>query len=223
VAITHPYVGDLRLRLTHVDTAATARLLDPVSTCGQNDVTAWFDDEAGRVAESECPNSPPAIDGSVKPLDPLSGFDGQHINGTWRLNVADLGALDQGALLGWCLILNSPAPVLTAFTCDGEDTECTVFVNDIFVLSFSFFDPNGNASGWHITGERDDNVSFDVGSGFIDPPAGSGTVPINIFPFTCASGNCRQTEYDYRVVITDTTGLESPPMRVHIVVPASGA
>ena len=182
---------------------------------------AWFDDEAGRIAQNECPNSPPAIDGSVKPLDPLSSFAGEHSNGTWQLNVADLVSQDTGSLLGWCLIVNSPAPVLTAFTCNG-DPECTVIVNDPFDLAFSFVDPTGNASSWRIVAERDDNFTFDVGAGFIIPPSGSGTIPVEISPFTCDGGNCRQTEYDYRVIVTDTTGLDSPALRVHIIVPAVG-
>jgi hypothetical protein len=222
--VTHPYVGDLRLRLTHVDPGTTVSLLQssvPPDACNTDDINAVFDDEAGRIAQTECPASPPALDGSVKPLEPLSGFDGQSIAGTWRLNVADLNELDEGSLLDWCLIVNSRAPVVTGFTCDGDE-ECIVEVNNIFGLSFDFFDPDGNASRWRITAERDDDVTFNVANGFISLPSGSGTVSVNINPFTCEGGACRETEYDYRVIITDLTGLESPPQRVHIIVPEVG-
>jgi subtilisin-like proprotein convertase family protein len=84
----------------------------------------------------------------------LGAFGGQSIAGTWRLTVADLASLDQGALLGWCLQVNSRAPVLTAFTC-GSATQCTVALGQPFSLTFTVTDPDANATAWsRLRGSR---------------------------------------------------------------------
>lgn len=224
VTVSHNNVGDLRLRLTHVQTGTSSRLIDQPSggSCTADNITAWFDDEAERSAQNECAAGSSAVDGSVKPVESLTGFDGQQIAGTWRLDVADLASQHTGQLVDWCLIVNSPAPLVTQFTCNGS-AACTVNIGADLNLSFDFVDPDGNASAWRLSGLRlADNFSYEVGTGTINPARGSGTIPIRLSPFTCGSGNCRQVEYDYRVIVMDTSGLESPPGRIHIVVPATG-
>ena len=109
------------------------------------------------------------------------------------------------------------APVVTAFTCN-DLASCVVEIDERFTLEFSFTDVNGNASSWHLTARRDDGTIFDLDQGPISPPSGSGTI-IRISPgFGCPSGNCRTTVWQIRVMITDTTGLQSQLATVDVTV-----
>jgi subtilisin-like proprotein convertase family protein len=221
--INHTYVGDLVVTLKHVDTGTTVTLINRPGTtpalpagCDGSDISCTLDDQAGRVAQNECRSTAPAIDGSVKPTDALAAFTGQAAGGTWRLNVSDNAPDDVGSLFGWCLIVNSAAPVVTAYTCEGAE-ECTLNIGDSFTQSFSFTAPRG-ATSWRITAVRDDGMPSDIGSGGIAPPSTGGTIPLMFNPFTCVQGPCRTTEYDYFLVVTDALGADSPRARVHIVV-----
>jgi subtilisin-like proprotein convertase family protein len=111
--ITHSWVGDLVVRLTHVETGHTAVLVDrpgiPATTtgCSQPDIAAILDDEAPAAAEDQC--SPGlAIDGTYRPNQALSAFDGDNAAGTWRLTVVDGADDDTGSLDAWCLGVNRP-------------------------------------------------------------------------------------------------------------------
>lgn len=230
--VSHAFVGDLRVTLTHVDIGTTGVLLDqpgkPATAigCSLHDISCTFDDAAGRTAEAQClasaaTNPMPAIDGSVQPNTPLSAFDGQSLMGSWRLNIADFAPQNAGHLLGWCLEVNSSAPVVSDFTCNGQQT-CSIPIGQPFSMVFSFFDSDGNASGWSLKAIQDDAQSFDLGAGDITPPGGSGTITVNFQSFTCPSGSCRTTEYDFVVTVVDTTGGSSRATRVHITVPGTG-
>jgi Ca2+-binding RTX toxin-like protein len=109
VVITHTYVGDLEVRLTHIDTGTTVTIIDnpgrPASTfgCAGNNIDATLDDEASAPVENQCLATTPTISGSVKPNNPLSAFDGENLGGTWRLTVYDEATLDSGFLESWSL------------------------------------------------------------------------------------------------------------------------
>ncbi len=229
--IDHTWVGDLKVSLTHVTTGTAVVLLDrpgvPATSlgCGDNSISCVLDDEAGRIAETQClasaTTSPmAAIDGSVKPNNPLSAFDGQSIAGMWRLNVSDNMQFDTGSLLGWCLEVNAPAPVVTAFSCNGSDA-CTVALGQPFTLSFSFLDPDSNASNWHMGRTDDNEVTIDIAQGVISPASGTGTIPILFDPFFCPGVSCRTSEFDYFVIVTDANGNPSRQTRVHVTVPGT--
>jgi len=115
VRITHTFDGDLVLRLRGPDN--TVVLLSyqlggagagfgtdcPASA---NDTT--FDDQA---ATSILTGSAPFV-GSFRPQQPLSAFAGKsgaQVNGNWRLEVADLGAVDVGNIECFGLLLNGAA------------------------------------------------------------------------------------------------------------------
>ncbi|MBL8273434.1 MAG: hypothetical protein JNJ74_06460, partial [Xanthomonadales bacterium] len=62
-----------------------------------------------------CSATPPAIGGPQRPNDPLAGFNGAAIAGTWTLFVQDLAGSDIGQVTEWCLQLPSgggPQPVI---------------------------------------------------------------------------------------------------------------
>ena len=165
--------------------------------------------------------SSPAISGRLYPENPLSAFEGDALEGAWQLNIADNATGDVGALLGWCLEVNtapaSPPPVVTSFTCNATQTDCLIVVGDPFTLTFSFADPDHNAVRWRMRTRRDDGVEFEAGTGSIAPPSGSGTLAVNFNPFTCA-GTCPDTEFDYYVTVIDADGHASAEQSVHLLV-----
>lgn len=107
--ILHTWVGDLDVTLTHVNTGTSVVIFDrpgvPASTfgCSSNDIDVALDDEAGSPVEAECNLLSPAIFGTFTPNNPLSAFDGEALDGTWRLTVTDNAGFDAGTLVSWCL------------------------------------------------------------------------------------------------------------------------
>jgi subtilisin-like proprotein convertase family protein len=108
--ITHTWVGDLKVTLTHLDTGTSAVLIDrprvPATTfgCSGDNLDAILDDEATLPIEDQCVAGLPAIAGSFTPNNPLSVFDGESLSGTWQLTVVDLGPADIGSLTDWVLL-----------------------------------------------------------------------------------------------------------------------
>lgn len=116
VRITHPFVGDIVVRLTHVETGTFATLIDrPLfpddpQGCVRANVDTLLDDEAAMPAEDACEPPPePALRGRLVPNDPLDNFDGEILAGTWTLNVSDRSGTDEGTLDAWCLVYASSA------------------------------------------------------------------------------------------------------------------
>lgn len=105
--ISHTWVGDLVVQLTHQDTGQTRLVLNrpgsPPLGCGNNDIVTILDDAAARPANDICSTYPHAISGIFLPIESLSAFAGGSIAGTWRLNVSDQYPNDVGALNHWCL------------------------------------------------------------------------------------------------------------------------
>jgi subtilisin-like proprotein convertase family protein len=109
VLISHTWVGDLAVTLTHLDTGKSQVIIDrpgvPASTfgCSGDNINAALDDEAAAAVESQCQSAGTAIAGTFRPNNPLSIFDGDSLAGTWTLKVADLAGSDIGTLTQWCL------------------------------------------------------------------------------------------------------------------------
>ena len=126
VDITHTYVGDIIVSLTHVETGTQIFLIDqpgePATTfgCISDDISATLDDGGASLAEDECSIVSPAISGIFIPNGNLGDFIGENMVGTWLLNVADVQGDDIGTFNSWSLdftITGSGGPVSTiAFT-----------------------------------------------------------------------------------------------------------
>jgi subtilisin-like proprotein convertase family protein len=106
VDITHTWVGDLIITLTHVDTGTSVTVFDrpgspPGNGCNADNILTALDDEAASPVEAECSGAPPAIDGTFTPNFPLSAFDGESTAGTWTLQVSDVAVNDLGTLDAW--------------------------------------------------------------------------------------------------------------------------
>ena len=96
IDITHTFAADLDIYLySPSDTRVT--LVTDEGSSGDNFSGTVFDDEAGAsVVGASAP-----FNGSYRPEQPLSAFDGQPINGTWRLEIIDDAGSDSGTLHGW--------------------------------------------------------------------------------------------------------------------------
>ena len=108
LSLQHSYVGDLQLRLTHLESGKSALLLDrpgvPQSSfgCKYDDAVAVFSDEASRNTEDRCDPLTPTLNGSYLPQTPLSVFDGISGNGTWQLSIEDFDPeVDEGVVSEW--------------------------------------------------------------------------------------------------------------------------
>lgn len=114
IDIQHTWVGDLVVTITHVDTGASAVLVDrpgfPANPagCSGDDMYVYLDDQAATFVETQCASATPTIYGSFKPNNPLSIFNGEDVHGTWSVKVADVASLDTGSWLGAAIWYSVP-------------------------------------------------------------------------------------------------------------------
>lgn len=108
--MTHSWIGDLSVTLTHVESGKTAVLMDRTASpplpwgCHRDNIDVTFDDEASQTAESACAITSPALHGHRQPQDPLSIFDEQSTAGTWTLTLSDTHTpADAGTLHNWSI------------------------------------------------------------------------------------------------------------------------
>ncbi len=135
--VTHTFVGDLIVTLTHDATATSVVLIDRPGVpatgsfgCSGNNISAILDDEAANPVEDECAVDP-ALAGSLTPNNALSAFDGLELSGGWTLNISDNAGIDTGTFDSWCLIPSLAAPPDPPLFADGFES--------------------GNTSGWSAT------------------------------------------------------------------------
>ncbi len=105
--ISHSYVGDLVVTLSHQDTLQSATALHRPGSgdygCSNDGIVTILGDTAASPADDQCASYPYAISGIYLPKDSFSIFTGQTVAGTWRLNVSDHYQNDTGTLNHWCL------------------------------------------------------------------------------------------------------------------------
>jgi subtilisin-like proprotein convertase family protein len=120
--ITHGWVGDLAIELSHTEgsTTTTVKLANhPGGPDNEGDdfVETVFDDEAAvNISSGAAPYT-----GSFRPQnDELSRFDGMNKQGTWTLRVRDLFEGDIGTLESWgvtartAVCVNNPQTTITS-------------------------------------------------------------------------------------------------------------
>lgn len=114
VDLTHSKVFDLQLSLESPSgSTVLLNMYDPFTEYfnGEDYRGTTFDDEAITPIER---GSPP-FEGSYRPLESLSTFDGQDAYGTWRLSVYDAFYVDTGRFKEFTLIITVPEPATAAF------------------------------------------------------------------------------------------------------------
>lgn len=135
VNIAHTWVNDLRVTLISPAGTQVQLVNRPCTSASLRNITATFDDSGVPVV---CGNNP-AISGTVIPVQALSAFNGESMNGTWTLRVLDSFAGDGGTINGWTLNLCSNTPVALAVS----ETEIQDFAlypnpnNGSFTISFN--------------------------------------------------------------------------------------
>jgi subtilisin-like proprotein convertase family protein len=95
--ISHPYMGDVVVELT--SPSGTTVTLISGKCDGDPNLDATFDDDG--LAAIECSPTSPAISGTLKPVNPLSVFNGESSMGTWTLSLTDIAPTDDGILTSW--------------------------------------------------------------------------------------------------------------------------
>lgn len=106
--ITHSWVNDMTVTLISPAGTQVQLVAQPCTSVALADVIATFDDAGIPIV---C-GSNPAISGTVAPVQSLSAFNGQTMNGTWTLRVLDSFNQDGGIINSWSLNLCSTAPAL---------------------------------------------------------------------------------------------------------------
>lgn len=102
VDISHTWVGDLDITLTHPDAVTTIELM-PSNTCGNCDdmIVTFDDDAAASITTAAAP-----INGTFSPANgSLSTFNGLMTAGDWTLTITDNANGDGGSLNSWDLQL----------------------------------------------------------------------------------------------------------------------
>lgn len=102
--VTHTYDGDLQIWLIS-PTGTMITLSDNRGGGGDNFSNTLFDDEATTAIRFG--NAP--FNGSYRPEDLLSAFDGQDAYGTWTLRVEDQASRDVGMINAWSLDMTAAA------------------------------------------------------------------------------------------------------------------
>ena len=132
LSITHTYDGDLVLVLIGPN-GTRVLLANEMGGSGANYTGTIFDDEAATSIDSV--GAP--FTGRFKPQQPLSGLDGIQANGTWTLEIQDVGPGDTGTLDAWSV---TPT-IANGFMCSACNVSAPVF--EPVMLTWS---PGGKAS-----------------------------------------------------------------------------
>ena len=99
IDISHTWVNDMTISLISPTGTEIQLVARPCTNASLLNITATFDDSGNTLV---CATNP-AISGTVKPVQLLSGFNGQPINGVWKLKVLDPYNEDGGAINSWSL------------------------------------------------------------------------------------------------------------------------
>ena len=99
VNISHTWVRDMTISLISPTGTEIQLVARPCANASLLNIIATFDDSGSTLV---CATDP-AISGTIKPIQLLSGFNGQPINGAWKLKVLDPYDEDGGAINSWSL------------------------------------------------------------------------------------------------------------------------
>lgn len=119
VGIDHSFVNDLQIDLKSPG-GTTITIINRADGGGNNYCQTVLDDTAATSIQSVATASAP-FTGTFTPANPLSGFGGQAISGTWELHATDFFVGDTGNVRAWSLIATpavcdavAVSPVLSA-------------------------------------------------------------------------------------------------------------
>lgn len=153
--IPHPFQGDVKVQLTHVETGTTVTLVNrpgaPETLIGFASPAFGSPTALMRLTDSaalpyELPAVPapgvPNVSGDWKPASPLSAFRGESSLGTWQLRVQDCAGVDTGQLVSFSLWLT---PVCYA-NCDQSTISPVLNIFDFTCFLQAFANGCGSPS-----------------------------------------------------------------------------
>ncbi|MBK9018446.1 MAG: proprotein convertase P-domain-containing protein [Saprospiraceae bacterium] len=120
LGITHTWINDMVVKLK---SPAGTEITLFSQICGSEDNVLTNFDDAG-LAYSSLP-CPPTNNGTYQPLNALSAFNGQNLNGTWTLTAQDVANQDGGSLNSWSLnICYTPGAAPLSVSVTGTNIGC---------------------------------------------------------------------------------------------------
>lgn len=143
--ITHSWVNDVTITLISPSGTQVQLVAQPCTYASLLNIIATFDDSGNPIV---CGINP-AISGTIIPLQSLSVFNGQQMNGTWTLRVLDSAQGDGGAITSWSLNI-----------CNVS--EVPLSVNDNTFQNFALY-PNPNKGNFTISFNSDNSEKISVG------------------------------------------------------------
>lgn len=122
---THTSINNLTFQLLSPAGASVTLLQNICAT--QDNFNIKFDDEASSAYNTiPCP---PTNGNTYRPLNLLSAFDGQAMNGTWTMRVVDNANNSGGSLTAWGLNICSYAPCTLTASASATATACSLPCN----------------------------------------------------------------------------------------------
>jgi lysyl endopeptidase len=209
VEITHTWVGDLIVNLTHVESGTSIDLIDrpgvPGSTfgCSGDNINALLDDAAPQPVETQCAAGVPTINGTFSPNQPLSAVNGESLAGTWRLTVSDRAGGDTGTLQRWCLLPSIAPPAFQA-------------VDDSYILN------QGDSLAVPAPGVLGNDVGTDLEVSDLITDVANGSLILDAdgaFSYTPDPGYCGADGFVYEM--TDGVETDEATVSITVLCPAS--
>jgi subtilisin-like proprotein convertase family protein len=193
--IDHTYDQDLKIELIAPDGKSVV-LVNRRGGGGNNFTNTVLSDTAGQsIASGTAP-----FTGSYRPEEPLSGFDGHAVAGTWQLKVSDQSSGDTGVIKAWGADI-APAVCTTdpvaGFTANPNPAVPGAAVN---------FDASGSVEP--KPGTTIDSYEWDFGDG---------TQQTTSTP-TVSHSYATRGAYQATLVVTDSASDTSAPTNVSLIV-----
>ena len=224
LSVTHTFVGDLCVNLTHGATSVNLILrpgdglndchLGSPFGCGENNYnTIILDDEGTLTIEDRCvanATSPP----NYIPNNPLSAFDGQDAAGPWILTVSDNAGQDLGTFDSWSLHFSSggTSPCVTepCETCPPGTIPIVDGAGDFSGWCASVSHPNNVVINVLDVDMSADRATLSIDKLFKEPPGFAGLVPAILIDFVqvCPDGQTANTIVIANENISNQTGVD---------------
>ena len=121
IDLTHTFVGDL---IITIDNGSTSVVLNSRSGGGADLVGTYVFTDLASTNMAGAVSGTSVTPGTVLPLNPLSAFNGQPMNGTWTLTISDNAGADVGSINAWSI-----GSVATHGPCDSACPACAADFN----------------------------------------------------------------------------------------------
>jgi subtilisin-like proprotein convertase family protein len=155
VAIDHDFDPDLSVTLISPKGTRVLLFADAGTTPGTTGTANFDNTTLDDQAALPISAGRPPFQGSYRPQEPLSGFNGEDANGVWKLEVTDTAADDTGTLKSWSITIATRGEPSVTTGADGSYsfpnlTPGTYNIRQVPQEGFTQSAP-GNGAGYTIT------------------------------------------------------------------------